>query len=504
MKRPQLARSAVLFVIIAVYAAVRLFGMTAACLWFDEIFSVHAAEHSWNSILAFISLDLIHPPLFYVLLKLWIGIGGDGLFWVRLFPVAFSVLAVFPFIAFCRELKLSFWTQIFALLLFATNGTLIKYSQEVRMYSLLLCLSLFSMWLFAKYFARGKSLILLVIVNILLVYTHYFGWLVITAEISSIMLFQRIKWRPILIMFGVTLVSFLPWSIAVLQAAKSSVGLSQNIGWIDRPGILPLIQLALGLVEPFYFQTNSDEPISILRVSLPMLAILIVSPILYLSTTKTENDEDKLPIKLFLSFAVLPLFIVFVASWALPYSVWGTRHLIFIFAPFSILFALVITRMNSLRTRTAIITLVLLLIGYGFLLSPPGGAGRNSWCGCEPMAAIAAEMGPGNIYTFEDLVAYHVWYGSRGNTTKGPVSKVSGIEGLTEDRSYFLPRGFDEVTTVDFMAINDARLFIVFRAKQIDEREQPVRSFLVRGYRIKDKFVVEAKDGDTIMLYLEK
>ena len=235
MKRPQLARSAVLFVIIAVYAAIRLWGMTAACLWFDEIFSVHAAEHSWNSILAFISLDLIHPPLFYVLLKLWIGIGGDGLFWVRLFPVAFSVLAVFPFIAFCRELKLSFWTQIFALLLFATNGTLIKYSQEVRMYSLLLCLSLFSMWLFAKYFARGKSIIPLVIVNILLVYTHYFGWLVITAEISSIMLFQRIKWRPILIMFGVTLVSFLPWSVAVLQAAKSSVGLSQNIGWIDRP-----------------------------------------------------------------------------------------------------------------------------------------------------------------------------------------------------------------------------------------------------------------------------
>src|SRR5687767_9173755 len=123
-------------ILILIHIGVRLWGLTAFCLWFDEIFSVHAAEHPWNSILSFVSLDLIHPPLFYALLKLWIAIGGDRLLWLRSLPVAISVIAVFPFIALCRELKLSFPTQILSLLLFAINGSLIKYAQEVRMYSL--------------------------------------------------------------------------------------------------------------------------------------------------------------------------------------------------------------------------------------------------------------------------------------------------------------------------------------------------------------------------------
>src|SRR6187455_2295654 len=114
----QLQLAAFLFVL-AVYIASRFWRLTESCLWFDEIFSVHAAEHPWNSILSFVSLDLIHPPLFYVLLKLWIGVGAESLFWLRLLPVSFALLTVFPFVSLCRELKLGRWTQILALFLFA-------------------------------------------------------------------------------------------------------------------------------------------------------------------------------------------------------------------------------------------------------------------------------------------------------------------------------------------------------------------------------------------------
>ena len=106
---------------------------------------------------SFVAQDLIHPPLFYALLKMWIGVGGDGLLWLRLFPVLFSFLALIPFISLCRELKLNNATIAIALGLFAVNGALIKYSQTVRMYTLLMFLSLMSIWLFARYFNRGKS-----------------------------------------------------------------------------------------------------------------------------------------------------------------------------------------------------------------------------------------------------------------------------------------------------------------------------------------------------------
>ncbi|MEO7659376.1 MAG: hypothetical protein ABIV48_07155, partial [Pyrinomonadaceae bacterium] len=200
--------------IIGLFVAIRLWDLRASCLWFDEIFSVHAATHSWDSILSFIALDLIHPPLFYLLLKLWIGVGGEGLLWLRLFPVVFAVASIFPFIALCRELKLKFWTQILALFLFASNGSLIRYAQEVRMYSLLLCISLFSIFLFARYFSRGIGFIPLILVNFALVYTHYFGWFVVLSEVAAILIFQRLKIRRILSLLAIIVLAFIPWIVA--------------------------------------------------------------------------------------------------------------------------------------------------------------------------------------------------------------------------------------------------------------------------------------------------
>src|SRR5687768_13525318 len=245
-----------------VYVAARLWRLTDSCLWFDEIFSVHAAEHPWNSLFWFVAQDLIHPPLFYVLLKFWIGLGGENIFWLRLLPVLFSVLALFPFIHLCRELKLRPNVILLSIGLLAVNGALIKYTQTVRMYSMLMFMSLLSMWLFARYFNRGKSFVLLLIANVLLVYTHYFGWLVIGGEITAIVIFQPIKWRRAVTMVGIVAVSFLPWFIAVWQAAREGSDLSQNIAWQARPGLRELLTFATDLIEPFYFQSSNAQPAS--------------------------------------------------------------------------------------------------------------------------------------------------------------------------------------------------------------------------------------------------
>jgi len=142
---------AIIVAICFVFVALRLWNLTDSCLWFDEIFGVHAAEMDWGNLFWFVAQDLIHPPLFYALLKIWIAAGGESLFWLRFFPVFFSTIAVAPFILLCRQFKLSLPTIALALMFFAVNGSLIKYAQEVRMYSLLLCLGLFSLWLFIRF-----------------------------------------------------------------------------------------------------------------------------------------------------------------------------------------------------------------------------------------------------------------------------------------------------------------------------------------------------------------
>ena len=205
-----------------------------------------------------------------------------------------------PFVSLCIELKIGLRTRLLALFLLAVNGPLIKYAQEVRMYSLLLCLSMFSMWLFARYFVKGKSLVPLIIVNVLLVWTHYFGWFVVIAEVGTIILVQRIKWRPVLIMLAATIGSFIPWVLGVITAAGQGTGLDQNIGWLPRPVLLEIAQFKLNLIEPFYFQASNADPTSIYRVTVPILIIVASAAVAYFLHWKEHEPDEKQAVGLWL------------------------------------------------------------------------------------------------------------------------------------------------------------------------------------------------------------
>lgn len=477
------AANTVVGAICLVFIALRLFRLTDSCLWFDEIFGIHAAGHSWNSILQFVALDLIHPPLFYVLLKVWIVVGGEGLFWVRLLPVVFSIIAIFPFISLCRELKLGFWTRILALFFFAINGSLIKYAQEVRMYSLLLCLSLFSMWLFARYFVKGKSFIPLVVLNILLVSTHYFGWFVVGAEVAAILIFQRIKWRRIMTMLAVTFVSFMPWAYAVWRASQTGSELGQNIGWMTRPGVKNIGQFALNLIEPFYYQASTADPISVFRVSLPILLIGLSACAMYLIKWKQRDREESMSVKLLILFSVLPVIAALAASWVLPYSVWGIRHLIIVFAPVSIMFAIVVAKIPIPGIRTAALTLILLFSGYAFILQSQRAVPQYIWCAWDDVAReFSSKVDERDIYVFEDLVAYHLWFALR-NGRDANVIRVTGTQ-VPNDDAYFLPRGFHSVRKIGESEIDGDRISIAFRAAEIDAGKPPISILVSRGYEI--------------------
>ncbi|MGE3466485.1 MAG: glycosyltransferase family 39 protein [Pyrinomonadaceae bacterium] len=484
--------------ICAVYLAVRLWGLTDSCLWFDEIFGVHAAEHSWSSILSFVAVDLIHPPPFYLLLKLWIGVGGESLFWLRLFPVVFAVIAIFPFLSLCRELKIARWAAALALFLFAVNGSLIKYAQEVRMYSALMCLSLFSMWLFARYFNRGKGLVPLIIVNVLMVYSHYFGWFVVLSEVALILWLQRVKWRAITLMFAITFAAFLPWMIVILLAAGSGSGLSQNIGWMTRPGLRQVVTLLLNLAEPFYYQASTAEPVSRVQIAVPILLTALVAITFYV-LRKVRVADEKARDAVLITFFVMPVAAVFAASWLLPYSIWGTRHLTIVFAPILIFLSVAIVNNGVAALRIGSTIVLLLLSASAFSLRAVQEDTQYPWCAWERLAVYpAATDNKVPIVALEDMTAYHLWFALRDDRT--PILKLGGFD---EDKAYFLPRGFDEVTRVEQQELTADRFWLAFRAQKIDISEPPLRYFLERGYKIADQQKILVGPQEVGMILLE-
>lgn len=413
----------------AAYIAARLWQLTDACLWFDEIFSVHAAEQSWGALWSFVAQDLIHPPFFYALLKLWIGVGGDGILWLRLFTVLFAVLAIVPFIYLCRELKLSNGAVAVALGLFAINGDLIRYSQTVRMYTLLMFLSLASIWLFARYFNRGKSWIWLLIANILLVYTHYFGWLVVGGEFLMILIFQRIKIVRALIMVAATAASFIPWVIAILNRDQLGSDLAQNISWQPRPGIKEITGFLLTLFEPFYSPPSSIDPGSIKLISAPLLLLLAIMMGLYVSGEK--SDDKRTFLRFAAVFIAFPMLSAFVLSWILPNSLWGMRHLIVATPIILILGGASVAALEGRRLLTGVVSMIVLISAAAFVLELRRQYPEQVWCAWEGVeneirAADASKPQPPTIYAFENLAAYHLWFAGRKQGRES-IANVKGV-----------------------------------------------------------------------------
>lgn len=486
------------------FIALRFWRLTDSCLWFDEIFSVHAATLGWTSLFELVARDLIHPPFFYVLLKIWIAFGSENLIWLRSFPVLFSALSIVPFYFLCRQLKLEHSTTILALAFLAVNGSLIKYAQEVRMYSLLVCLSLFSMWLFLRFFQLGKSFWLLTLVNVLLVYTQYFGWTIVASEVLAILILQRIKIGKIFLMFGVTALGFLPWFFAVFRYADLSNDAPQNLGWASAPNFSILVQFTLDLFEPFHYQQSNADAASIYLISIPLLLIGLTAFAGYFMNWKTVPAAEKKAVHLLLIFLFFPIVVAFAASWILPFSIWGTRHLTMVFAPLAILAALAVNKITIPPLKLIVIYTIFVFFGIAFFARFQQPTPEYIWCAWEKLARELPENEPAKIYVYEDLVAYHLWFALRGAERLIQIIKINGIPELIEDKAYFLPRGFDAVQATDENGIVGDGFQIAFRDTNFDSAKPPLKNLIEKGYRIGQPKVFQAQGQKAFLVPVEK
>lgn len=491
----------VIAALVIAYIAVRFWGLTATCLWFDEIFSVHAAEHSWKTLLPFVAQDLIHPPLFYLVLKVWTNMGGESLLWLRCLPVAFSIVAVIPFLLLCRELNLQFLSISIAFTFFACSGALIKYAQEVRMYSLLLCLSLFSIWMFLRFFRRGKNIWILTAVNILLVYTHYFGWFVLVGEVLATLIFQRIKIRQVATMFGIAVVSFLPWAWAVGTASANGAALSENLGWIAKPGLGDVFGIVFTVIEPFYYQQSSIDPETHLYITLPLLLIVVVAAgLFYFDRSRNQKKPE---LGLLAMFFGIPIVLALFASWIFPVSIWGSRHLIIVFAPAFLMFGVMISEIEPRIARLLTIGVLGLFFLLAFVDRFQSVQPKYVWCAWEELAPAIVGGSPQKLYVFEDLVAYHFWFATRGRNDL-EIVKVNNVPEMIEDKAYFPPRGFDGVKVVNADEMVGDQFWIAFRDMKWDKRHPPLNILIDRGYKIGNPQIIEADGMKAFLVFAKK
>jgi hypothetical protein len=379
----------------------------------------------------------------------------------------------------------------------------------------------------------------LFVANLLLVYTHFFGWLLVGLEGVFLVVWGRGKLKAFAVSVFALAVCFSPWLWLVWPAAGEGEGLAQNIGWVARPRLADILQPFLLLHEPFRFRRNTYEP-AVLRLDVWLAFAVFVPPFVALgwralrrrrAEARSTGDESaphaaaegdagarssgqdagsglsardaggKSALTFLLFFSVSPVVVAFVLARVLPQSIWGTRHLIIIAPVYLLLAAVALVSLR--RPAWLAVTLKLLLACWLTLAAMLWLMRRDAppiWCAWETLARRVVEAdadAPGavRVYAAEDLVAYHLWYGFQSSTGDGRfrVVSVKNLPGMAEDRAFFLPRGFDEVTAVDASAaMREEHFWVAFRDADASAEHMLLRLLSERGYEVSTRFEVAA------------
>jgi uncharacterized membrane protein len=181
-----------LWLILILAAGLRIYQINNRDFWYDEAFTGIAVREKFHDMMAMIIND-VHPPLYYFLTKFFASSFGYSVFGIRLFSAIFGVLGVWALYLFTKEL-FDRRTALWAALIIAISPFAIQYSQEARMYVLLVFFITIAAYFFTRALKtnRTKYYVFWGIFTGLSFLTHYMGLV-----FSAVYFLVFIAWRII-------------------------------------------------------------------------------------------------------------------------------------------------------------------------------------------------------------------------------------------------------------------------------------------------------------------
>ena len=210
-----------LFAVVVVGFALRLYHLDLQSLWLDEAFSFHVASH--NDIFALLSQvtrEDNHPPLYYIILGSWISLAGHSEFAGRFVSVMAGTLSI-PLMAKFGASLFGRRTGYVAAGLLAVSPFHLWYSQEARMYALVCLLAIVSVLCCLEFLKSGRRELAVgyVLATVLMMLSHYYGIFVLLFENVAFFAFGRrkVSFKGWLAAQGAVALLFAPWLLSVMQ-----------------------------------------------------------------------------------------------------------------------------------------------------------------------------------------------------------------------------------------------------------------------------------------------
>ncbi|MFB0545602.1 MAG: glycosyltransferase family 39 protein, partial [Anaerolineae bacterium] len=220
-------RIAILLIVLLAFG-LRVYHLDTQSFWSDEDLALGYAMHDVPNLVSTVAARF-HTPLYFLTLHYWLTLVGSSDFAIRFLSLLLSTLAV-PLLYRLGKSLFNSKVGALAALIIAINPFQIRYAQEARMYSMVLCLSLSSALLFITALREDKKMLwgAYALVTALSMYTHYYACLVPLFE-GLFFVISRIRGRyrsltlPWLASQAAIAVLYSPWlsNILWLSSAQS-------------------------------------------------------------------------------------------------------------------------------------------------------------------------------------------------------------------------------------------------------------------------------------------
>jgi uncharacterized membrane protein len=346
----------------------------------DEVISILASRPPLPRIFWSLPAYSIHPPLFYVLLHLWMGL-GEQLLTLRLLPVLIGTANIALLALLGRAIIQDWRVSLVAAAFMAVSPAQILYCQQVRMYSLLvfvvLVTTLLALWAWRKGgWLRWGATSLAVAMGF---YTHFyapFSTLALNGWAALVSWHQRHiawgRWAGLVGAQGVGLALFLPF----LPQMQENVAATKERFWLAGntffDWLMALAEYTNGAT--LILQEDAAGP---LRTLAGVLALIIGVTVVIFTLIKSLRLARQFPDERetwFLLHALLWTPIVIATTISLSIKpILISRYLIGISIPLSLMMAWLVVRFWRVRVvrRLALLFGASLVVSLALLYTQP-------------------------------------------------------------------------------------------------------------------------------------
>ena len=222
--------------------------------WLDELFSVVVSLLPFENLVDELLKD-VHPPVYQMLLKLWMLAFGDSELATRLMSTLFLIGSFV--LVYRQRLMLGAGTVAIYLLLLASNWVAVYYGMETRAYAMLLFASTWASLCFIQNHRDNKAFYQTLIACVFLSLVHFFG-LIVSGIMLAYMFFHHLNKPVRIVAIAAASAMALSWPAVMFLfgdlQAKAGGG-----SWIESTGPVTAMQFALQSVLPHVY-----HPITIL------------------------------------------------------------------------------------------------------------------------------------------------------------------------------------------------------------------------------------------------